>query len=211
MNKGDAENLLSQVDEVLSVWAWQHLHHRAGFLECVSLIRSTLSLLPQIARQSVHSNDIFRDLQLQLSKSTITSDPLILSLRIEAGHAALEDTLHQAIRHFEAGRWALAMSLLKSQDALIDVLVDVEDAYQNAAAVDSSWTPLEPFESGKANLTRVEFDMQLAMCRASQLIHTGDMHFREAETGVAEDMMGHAQLAQDDYRCVLHNLFLSLL
>jgi hypothetical protein len=203
MNKEDAQNLLSQVDEVLNIWTWQHAHHHAGFLECVSVLRSTLSLLPHFARQSGHSKVIFHGLELRLSKSAITPDPLILSLRIEACHVALEDTLHHAIRHFEAGRWAPAMSLLKSQDALIDVLVNVEDTYQKAAAMDSSWIPLEGFESGKASLTRIEFDMQLAMCRASQLIHMGDMHFREAETGVAEDMMGRAQLAQDDYRAAL--------
>lgn len=202
-NKADAKTLLSQVDEVLNIWTWQHFHHRAGFLECTPVFRSTLSLLPHFARQSAHSRDIFHDLQLQLSKSVITSDPLILSLRIESCHVTLEDTLHQAIRYFEAGKWAPAMSLLKSQDGLIGVLVDMEETYIKAAALDRSWTPFEGFECGRARLTRVDFDMQLAMCRASQLIYTGDEHFQQAETGDAEDMMGRVHLAQDDYRCVL--------
>jgi len=95
------------------------------------------------------------------------------------------------------------MNLLKSQDAAINVLIDLEGAYKEAAAKDKFLPPLDLPESRNAALTRVEFDMQLAICHTSQLIHTGDLHFKDAETGMAEDMMGHAQLAQDDYRAAL--------
>jgi hypothetical protein len=93
------------------------------------------------------------------------------------------------------------MSTLQSKDATIDVLIGLEDAYERTAVAEAdAHSPLERSEPGRARLIRTEFDMQLAMCRASQLICTGDRHFKEAETGMPEDMIGNAQLAQDDYR-----------
>lgn len=199
MNKKTLNEFFFHIEDVLDVWAWHRVHPRAQSLDAVSKFRSTLSLLPDISRQYSPSVDYFLGLQSLLSKSSVASDPLIIPLRIQVSHPLLEETFHQAIRHFEAGRWAPAMNLLKSQDGAIDVLVGLEDA---CAAMGGSPSPPERYEYGKAKLTRVEFDMQLAMCRASQLIHTGDWHFKEAETGVPEDMMGRAQLAQDDYRSV---------
>jgi hypothetical protein len=40
----------------------------------------------------------------------------------------------------------------------------------------------------------------LAMCKCSQLIHLGDLHFKEALNGDPGDMLARGLLAQDDYR-----------
>ena len=195
VNKQDVNTLFTRIDEALSIWAWRRAHPRLEF-SGEALFGTTLSSLLTLTDKGFQSQEIiFLRLQSLLSKSSVASDPLVMPLRIEMYHISFEETFHKAIRHFEAGRWAYAMSLLKSQDAAIDLAIGLEDAYKNK---------LNSHElhglRGNARLTRVEFDMQLAICSASQLIHTGDQHFKEAENCMAEEMMGHAQLAQDDYR-----------
>ena len=199
MNKQDVKELYIHIEVALDVWAWQcaYPHERSPVV--VSKFRSTLSFLSDVAHKYSPSVDIFLGIQSLLSRSKVASDPLVISLRIQVSHPPIEEVFHEAVRHFEAGRWAPAMSLLKSQDAAIDVLAGLEDVH---AAIEGSSLPQEPRENVSARLWRVDFDMQLAMCRASQLLHTGDWHFKEAETGMAEDLMGRAQLAQDDYRSV---------
>jgi hypothetical protein len=202
MNQQDLNDFLSHFDEALDIWAWRCVHPNSGFLHADAIFRKTLSSLPDVVRQCSHPEDTFRHLQSLLAKSKVSSDPLLMPLRMVVSHFFLEKALHEAVRHFEAGRWAPAMSLLKSQDAAVSVLMELEDAYERAAAKDNSSSLLRGYELGTARLTRTDFDLQLAICQGSQLVHTGDWHFREAEVGMAEDMMGRAQLAQDDYRQV---------
>lgn len=125
-----------------------------------------------------------------------------MAIHIETQHAIFEDIFHEAIRHFEAGRWAPAMSLLKSKDSSIDVLVELEEKETERASDVDRVRIWDNFELGRAKMVRKDFDMQLAMCRGAQLIHLGDLHFKEAETGEPEDFMAAALLAQDDYRLV---------
>jgi hypothetical protein len=203
MNKQAMRDLFFHVEEVLDIWTWHTAHTHAQANEAMSKFQSTLSYLPEMSRQYSPTVDFCLGLQSLLSKSSLTSDHRIIPLRIQVSRPPIEEAFHQAIRHFEAGQWALAMNLLNSQDSAIDVLVSLEEKY--LAGESSSSSPRladHELEYGMARLTRREFDTQLAMCRASQLMHTGDCHFREAETGIAEDMMGRAQLAQDDYRLV---------
>ena len=196
MNKQAVNELYFHIEEALDIWAWQRVYPDAQSPDAVSKFQSTLSSLPDIAREYSPSVDIFLGIQSLLSRSKVALDPLIIPLRIQVSHPSIEETFHEAVRHFEAGRWAPAMSLLKSQDAAIDVLAGLEDVH--AASLPRG----QREENGSARSWRVDFDVQLAMCQASQLLHTGDWHFKEAETGMAEDLMGRAQLAQDDYRSV---------
>jgi hypothetical protein len=200
MNKQDLNDFLSHLDEALDIWAWRCVHPNSGFLNADAIFRKTLSSLPDVIHQCYHPEDTFRRLQSLLAKSKASSDPLLMPLRMVISYFLLEKALHESIRHFEAGRWAQAMSLLKSQDAAVSVLMELEDTYERAAAKDNSSSLLRGYELGTARLTRTDFDLQHAICQGSQLIHTGDWHSREAEVGMAEDMMGRAQLAQDDYR-----------
>jgi len=116
----------------------------------------------------------------------------------------MRDIFHQAVGHFEAGRWAQAMNLLYSKDSALDVLVGLENEYEaNANSLTPSTSLLDDgYDLGTARMLRADFAMQLAMCKGAQLIHTGDLHFSEAEAGEPEDLLARALLAQDDYRYV---------
>jgi hypothetical protein len=96
------------------------------------------------------------------------------------------------------------MSLLKSKDSELDVLVEFEEknSNQNIIRDDYSQWGLSGESSGenRAGMLRRDFDMHMAMCKGSQLIHMGDLHFKEAMNGDPGDMMARALLAQDDYR-----------
>jgi hypothetical protein len=96
------------------------------------------------------------------------------------------------------------MSLLKSKDSELDVLVELEEKYANQNILKDDYSEWG-FAGGKcgenrAGMLRGDFDMHMAMCKGSQLIHMGDLHFKAAMNGDPDDMMARALLAQDDYR-----------
>jgi hypothetical protein len=89
------------------------------------------------------------------------------------------------------------MSLLQSKDAELDVFVELEEKLKdNPNSVSGGLG----YSLGEAQLQREEYTTLLAMCKCSQLIHFGDLHFKEALNGDPGDMLARGLLAQDDYR-----------
>jgi hypothetical protein len=89
------------------------------------------------------------------------------------------------------------MSLLQSKDAELDVFVELEEKLKdNPNSVSGGLG----YSLGEAQLQREEYTTLLAMCKCSQLIHFGDIHFKEALNGDPGDMLAQGLLAQDDYR-----------
>jgi hypothetical protein len=98
---------------------------------------------------------------------------------------------------FRDGKWAQALSLLQSKEAELNVFVELEEKLkENPNSVSGGLR----YSLGEANLQREEYATLLAMCKCSQLIHFGDVHFKEALHGDPGDMLARGLLAQDDYR-----------
>jgi hypothetical protein len=93
------------------------------------------------------------------------------------------------------------MSLLQSKDAELDVFVELEEkSKDNPKDNPNSVSGGLGYSLGEAQLQREEYTTLLAMCKCSQLIHFGDLHFKEALNGDPGDMLARGLLAQDDYR-----------
>ena len=150
---------------------------------------------------------LLRGLEDNLFKvSRTVKDPLLRVIHLEISCTLMREIFHDCVRKFEDGKWVRAMSLLSSKESALDVLVGLEDTYEAAWAdvsVDLGDRGLtSAYKLGDAKALSDEFAMLLAMCKASQLLHLGDMHFEEAESGEPEEVFARAVLAQDDYRWV---------
>ncbi|KAG8800445.1 hypothetical protein FRC17_006876 [Serendipita sp. 399] len=121
-------------------------------------------------------------------------------------YAILESQLQQALKLFESGQWALAMSLLKSSEAELDVFLESEEKGAKKGVDDAEyakWGMSDYYLPGKAAMLKREYEIQLSICSATQLLNIGDRHFEDSMRQAPEDMMSYALLAQDDYRAAL--------
>lgn len=151
---------------------------------------------------------LLRGLEDNLFKvSRTVKDPLLRVIHLEISCTLMREIFHDSVRQFEDGKWVRAMSLLSSKESALDVLVGLEDTYEAAWADvsvglgDCGLT--SAYKVGDARALSDEFAMLLAMCKASQLLHLGDMHFEDVESGEPEEVFARALLAQDDYRAAL--------
>jgi hypothetical protein len=136
--------------------------------------------------------------------SLAAKDPLLRIVHLEASYTLMREIFHESVKQFEGGKWVRAMNLLSSKESALGVLVELDDTYEVA------WESLRlgdrrlgsGYKVGDAGTLRDEFAMLLAMCKAAQLLHLGDMHFEEAQNGEPEEVLARALLAQDDYRYV---------
>lgn len=171
-------------------------------MEFSRIITRILSNEDEVAVQQ----ELLQGLQAKLSRrATSTSDPLTIIIHIQISHIELQNIFHQAIHHFQAGRWAPALSLLKSKDSTFDVLISMEERLSRrkiALKRFALWGIGRDFEKGRAEMVRRKFEVQFAICKGSQLMHFGDIHFNEAMNGTPDDLAAKALLALDDYECV---------
>lgn len=115
----------------------------------------------------------------------------------ETSHTILQDCLDRANSLYGSGSWVLALSLLTSKDAELDELVELEEkleAYPNFVAHGLG------YKQRDAGVIREEYQALFSSCKCSQLIHFGDLHFKEALNGDPEDIFARGLLAQDDFR-----------
>lgn len=206
MVKRDIPQLAYQAEETILTWLWLFDRPRYQHHDSATQLRNTLSNILVSPNATLPKQDILHSVQKRVTKMSQTcSDPFVVAFGFEVSHAILEACFHQAIRLFEDGKWAPAMSHLKSKEAELDVLVEHEERQnkRHRASNDddySSWGIGNLYEVGRAEALRNDFAMQLAMCKGSQLIHLGDIHFKDAMSGDPDDMLARALLAQDDYR-----------
>jgi hypothetical protein len=117
-----------------------------------------------------------------------------------------EELFYEALFDFEKGRWAKALSIIKSYESAMVVAVEHEEKLDL-----SEKRAIYLFDSSYDNGTRLrqlihnrpDFTLLFARCQGSQLLKTGDMHWDRAAGGDPGDLWGNALLAQDDYRLAL--------
>jgi hypothetical protein len=117
-----------------------------------------------------------------------------------------EEIFYEALFDFEKGRWAKALSNIKSYESAMVVAVEHEEKLELA---DKRAVYL--FDSAYKNGNRrhrltdghLDFSLLFARCQGSQLLKTGDGHWDRAAGGDPGDLWGNALLAQDDYRQAL--------
>ncbi|KIM28747.1 hypothetical protein M408DRAFT_69128 [Serendipita vermifera MAFF 305830] len=207
MVKQDLPQVVYQMEEMVLNWTWLVDHPQYQTHDSIIQVREALGNLLNVHTPKLGRQDILQGVQNKIGRlSRSCKDPFISAFRLEVTHIIMEECFHQAIRLFEAGKWAPAMSLLQSKDSELDVLVELEERYfeQDGFKDDySPWGVGDTYEQERAASKRRDFDLQMAMCKGSQLIHTGDLHFKDAMNGDPDDMMSRALLAQDDYRAAL--------
>jgi hypothetical protein len=202
MVKKDIPQLLYQVEEALLTWSWLFEHSQYQQPESAVQLREAMSNLLTVNLVTLVRQDLLYGVQIKLmSLSRSCKDPFVAAFQLEVNHIILEECFHQSIRLFEEGRWAPAMSLLKSKDSELDVLLEHEEKNANQSPMRDDYSEWGlSGQENRAGMLRRDFDMHMAMCKGSQLIHMGDLHFKEAMNGDPGDMMTRALLAQDDYR-----------
>jgi len=117
-----------------------------------------------------------------------------------------EELFYESLFDFEKGRWAKALSLIKSYESAMVVAVEHEEKIDPA---DKRAAHL--FDSAYDNGDRChqlihghpDFSLLFARCQGSQLLKTGDSLWDRAAGGDPGDLWGNALLAQDDYRLAL--------
>jgi hypothetical protein len=188
------------MEEILESWSWLHARPEHHDMECSTRFREVFSSLVTSVPGGPGQHELLYKFQKIFSTTRrVCIDPFILALVGEVTNEILEECFHQAIRLYEAGKWAPSMSLLKSKDAELDVFVELEEKLERSSDENFSYWGLgDGF--GRAVDLRRDFSMQLAMCQGSQLLHLGDIHFKDALNGEPEDLLAGALLAQDDYR-----------
>jgi len=100
-----------------------------------------------------------------------------------------EELFYEALHDFEKGRWAKALSTIKSYESAMVVAVEHEEKLEIA--------------DKRAVYLFDNFSLLFARCQGSQLLKTGDVHWDRAAGGDPGDLWGNALLAQDDYRLAL--------
>jgi hypothetical protein len=204
MVKRDIPQLVYQVEEALLTWAWLFDHSQHQQSDSAIQFHEAMRNLLTVNSATLSRQEMLYGVQNKLTRlSHSCKDPFVAAFHLEVTHVILEECFHQSIRLFEEGRWAPAMSLLQSKDSELDVLVEFEENNSTRGLKRdeySDWGLSGDKYGRRAGMLRRDFDMQMAMCKGSQLIHTGDLHFKEAMNGDPDDMMARALLAQDDYR-----------
>jgi len=202
--KQDVPQLVYLVEEAVLTWSWLFGHSQYQDADSAIQIRQAMSKLLDIKSPILSKQDILHGVQVKLARLVRScKDPFVTAFYREVAHVLLEECFHKSVRLFEEGKWAPAMNLLQSKDSELDVLVEFEERnFSESRRRDdySKWGLSGDKYEERAGMLRRDFDMHMAMCRGSQLIHTGDLHFKEAINGDPDDMMARALLAQDDYR-----------
>jgi hypothetical protein len=170
------------------------------FLRILTHLLCTTSYATPASRQLLLHR--FEDRLFKVS-STV-KDPLLHIVHLKMSYTLMREVFHESVRQFESGKWVRAMNLLSSKESALGVLVGLDDAYEVAReSLRLGNCGLESrYKVGDVGTLRDEFVMLLAMCKAAQLIHLGDINFAEAENGEPEEVLARALLAQDDYRYV---------
>lgn len=198
----DHAELLYRMEETLANWTW--LYGRPEYHEgdCSTQFRNVFSEAITGGLGGPGKQDLAYKLEKFLKGiRRVCNDPFILALLAEVTHTILEEEFHQAVRLYESGKWAPAMSLLKSKDAELDAFVELEEKMENYPDENFlNWGLSGGF--GRAIDLRTDYNVQLSVCQAAQLLHLGDLHFKDALDGEPEDLLAGTLLAQDDYRYV---------
>lgn len=197
----DHAEMMYRIDETLATWVWLFANAEFEDADCTDSFRQSLStaIFDMISTET--SANLLVKVQSKLQEVRRNcSDPFLLALLFEVSFEILHEGFHQAIRMYEAGRWANAMSLLRSREGELDVLVEQEEKLESIEEDFSDWGLGDGFSFDRAEILRADYAMHLAICQGSQLMHSGDLHFKEALNGEAEELMARALLAQDDYR-----------
>jgi hypothetical protein len=200
------------VEEILENWTWLYARPEHHDVECSTKFREVFSHVVTSGLGGPSTQELLYKFQKMFNAARrVCTDPFILALIAEVTNYILEECFHRAIRLYEDGKWAPSMSLLKSKDGELDVFVDIEQKLEHSSdEIFVSWGLGDGF--GRAVDLRRDFSMQLAMCQGSQLLHLGDIHFKDALNGEPEDLLAGALLAQDDYRyCIFERLFYTFL
>ena len=194
------------MDQALTVWRWLYSNDQiaAQGKTAASNFHSVLSDIIFNEHKGLERQDLLHGIQRQLDRaSRACKDPYILVLFYETSCSLIEDCFQASVRLYNAGNWAKAMSMLKSKDSEVDVLVELEERIRTQGIVyEESWHLETLLGFNRAQVLREETIMQLSRCQAFQLLHSGDVHFMEAMDGDPEEgtTLARALLAQDDYR-----------
>lgn len=152
------------------------------------------------------------DLTLQLLRTfsdhcgrvVVAGDIALVPFRLESGLFVCEAVFKKALKLHEAGKWGPCRGIIQGEEALLDVLVELEELYERLLPFEKLRTAVAAgYEPGRARMTRHDFRMYSDMCQASLLLHTGDQHYQTAVQGDPDDLFARMQLAQDDYRLAL--------
>ncbi|CCA69010.1 hypothetical protein PIIN_02869 [Serendipita indica DSM 11827] len=209
--KRDLHQLLYLFDQALTVWRWLHANDQITPQDeaTVSEFHRVLSDVIFSEHKGIERQDLLHGVQRHLDRAVRASksDSYILVLFYETSASLIEHCFQASVRLYNANNWAKAMSLLKSKDSEVDVLVDLEERIKTQGIIyKESWCLDSLLGFSRAQVLREETNMQLSRCQAFQLLHSGDIHFKEAMEGDPEEgeTLARALLAQDDYRVALN-------
>lgn len=114
-------------------------------------------------------------------------------VRLNAVLTLAESKYTDATRMYESGAWARALNLLQSEDAALNSALELEYHVGNKGY-------MEHGGATRGMFLRADYDLLLAQCRGHQAVKTGDDLFETSLRVAPEELLGWAQLAQDDYR-----------
>ncbi|KAG8826746.1 hypothetical protein FRC19_007759 [Serendipita sp. 401] len=205
--KQDMPELLYQVEEVLTVWTWIYRNPQCSFDSCSFALRSALRDLALEHFTGLDNDRYLHSLRERLETAgRKCEDPFIFSVLFEVTYIILDTHLRQAVGLFGKGKWAMAMSMLKGREAELDSFAETEEKRVTKGVGEAAyamWGMGDYYIPEKAMMLKREYEIQSSVCRATQLLHVGDLNFQQSMTCDPDDMMAYALLAQDDYRAAL--------